>query len=126
MAVTSKVRVLCVEDNHDECDLVRAILDDFEVVCVENIAEARKRLSRESFALILLDEHLPDGSGLELCKEITKTDGHSPVVIISGDHLITCNEATDAGAHSFLPKSDVDYVEELPRLARRLVRTAYA
>jgi len=126
MAVTAKARVLCVEDNHDECDLVRAILDDYEVVCVASIAEARARLSRDRFALILIDEHLPDGSGLDLCKEISKMDAHSPVIIISGDDLITCQEAIDAGAHTFLPKSKPTYVEELPQLAHQLAHSARA
>jgi DNA-binding NtrC family response regulator len=126
MAVTAKVRVLCVEDNHDECDLVRAILEDYEVICVPSIAEARERLRRDRFGLILIDEHLPDGSGLGLCKQISKAGLNSPVILISGDDLITCHEAVEAGAETFLTKSKPTYVDELPQLAHRLVQTASA
>jgi DNA-binding response OmpR family regulator len=126
MAVTAKVRVLCVEDNHDECDLVRAILSDYEVICVPSIAEARQRLRRDRFALILIDEHLPDGSGLGLCRQISTAGQKSPVILISGDDLITCQEAVEAGAETFLTKSKPTYVDELPQLAHRLVRTANA
>jgi CheY-like chemotaxis protein len=126
MAVTAKVRVLCVEDNHDECDLIRAILDDYEVVCVTTIAEAHKRLSQESFALLLLDEHLPDGSGLGLCKQISTEGKRMPVILVSGDDMITCEEAVEAGAETFLTKSNADYVHTLPELAHRLVHAASA
>ncbi len=124
MAVTAKVRVLCVDDNHDECELVRAILDEYEVICVETVAEARERLSVERFALIVMDEHLPDGSGLSLCRRIGREGVKTPVILISSDDLITCQEAVDAGAETFLTKSKPTYVEELPQLAHHYARIA--
>ena len=56
--------ILCVEDNDDECDLIKEILTDYEVTCVPTIANACSLLEKKTYSLVILDEHLPDGSGL--------------------------------------------------------------
>lgn len=126
MEVTNKAKVLCVEDNHDECDLVQAILEGFDVVCVPTITDARRNLRNQDFDLLLVDEHLPDGSGLSLCREMQGSGMQVPVIIISGDTFITCAEAEAAGARTFIPKSKPSYVEELQEAARQLVLGASA
>jgi DNA-binding response OmpR family regulator len=126
LEVTNKAKVLCVEDNPDECDLVRAILDGFDVVCVPTIADARRDLRNQDFDLLLVDEHLPDGSGLSLCREMQASGMKVPVIVISGDTFITCAEAEAAGARTFIPKSRPSYVEDLQEAAHQLVLGAGA
>ncbi len=59
-------RLLYVEDDADLQKLVAAVLDhDAEVEQALSLTEARERLSREHFDLVILDLALPDGSGLE-------------------------------------------------------------
>ena len=124
--LTVRPKVLCVEDNYDECDLVTAALDEFEVVCVPTIAEARAMLGQETFSLLLIDEHLPDGSGMSFCSELQRSKVDSPILIVSGDLFITCGEALKAGAVAFIPKSKPSFVDELQRLAGQSVRRAHA
>jgi DNA-binding response OmpR family regulator len=119
-----KVRILCVEDNKDECELIREILNDHDVICVETITGARRLLDNNRFDLAIIDEHLPDGSGMSLCRQLTAEKGTTPCIIVSGDTFITLNEAKEAGAGALLLKSMVNYVEELQWSVRRLNRFA--
>lgn len=47
-----------------------------------DLASARQKLASESIDVILLDVMLPDGSGLDLCKEIRSNSG-VPILVIS-------------------------------------------
>jgi|SRR4051812_33146351 CheY-like chemotaxis protein len=105
--------ILCVEDNEDECDLIKEILADYEVTCVSTIARACALLEKRRYALVILDEHLPDGSGLRFCTRIHANS--SPVIMVSGDSFITAAEAIASGAKAFLAKSSITYIEDLRR-----------
>ena len=123
MTSGAKPKVLCVEDNHDECDLIREILSDYDVICVETVERGCSLLDTTKFSLVIMDEHLPDGSGLELCSRLSRSNATTPVIIISGDIYITPAEAAGAGAKAFLAKSKPTFVEELRRLAETHVAT---
>jgi PAS domain S-box-containing protein len=64
---TEASRILHVEDDKDVREVVRMLLQTVgTVVGAGTLAEARQKLSTDSFDLILLDVELPDGSGLDL------------------------------------------------------------
>jgi DNA-binding response OmpR family regulator len=126
MSDSSRNRVLCIEDSHDECELVREILKGYEVVCADTIASAKSMLSAGQFSLVIIDEHLPDGSGMEMCRRIRRKHPGLPVIMISGDSNITTVEASAAGARDFLSKSKVSFVDDLYRAAVNTVRSAAA
>ncbi|MFZ1499895.1 MAG: response regulator, partial [Giesbergeria sp.] len=44
--------------------------------------DARKLWSAGGFDLLVLDVGLPDGSGLDLCREV-RAAGHTPVLLLS-------------------------------------------
>lgn len=117
-------RILCVEDNEDECELIRWILKDHDVTCAAALDEARKLLENNKFDLAIIDEHLPDGSGMSLCRQLTAERATTPCIIVSGDTFITSNEAKEAGAQALLLKSMVNYVEELQWSVSRYNRSA--
>ena len=119
-------KVLCVEDNMDDCDLVKEILNNFEVTCVPSISEACGLLEEEEFSLVIIDEHLPDGSGLSLCGKISRKNSDTPVLIATGDAYLTNADAVRCGAKALLTKSKVDYVEELRLFAGHYARSAHA
>jgi len=121
-----KRRILCVEDNTDECDLIKEVLKDHEVICVATIHEARRILENNGFDLAIIDEHLPDGSGMSLCRHLTAEGTITPCIIVSGDTFITVNEAKESGAQALLVKSMVNYIEELQWLVSRYSRSARA
>ncbi|MFO1063415.1 MAG: response regulator [Pirellulales bacterium] len=80
-------RVLVVEDEDFERDLLvrRLELLGLQVAQAASISEARSELTRERFDLAIMDAHLPDGSGLELCAETidNASTADLPVIILS-------------------------------------------
>jgi len=85
-----------------------------------SIQEARTALEREVFGSILLDVRLPDGSGMDLLKEIRRQDAAVPVILITGHGTIAMAvEAMREGADHFLTKP-VDLRELEVLLAKSL------
>jgi DNA-binding response OmpR family regulator len=116
-------RVLCVEDDEDTCTMLCGLLGliDCEVVTAATAAEAPGLIARSRFDLYLLDNWLPGGSGVELCREIRRTDSSTPIVFYSGAGLESeREEALAAGAQAYLVKpGDVALlVETVSRLLR--------
>ncbi len=68
------MRVLVVDDDFRVADLHAALvnsLDNYEVAAVAtSIAQARELASTHSFDLALVDVYLPDGSGIDLVREL--------------------------------------------------------
>lgn len=50
-----------------------ALRNSGEITACASLASAREILSRQTFDLLLLDINLPDGTGLELCREVRQT-----------------------------------------------------
>jgi DNA-binding response OmpR family regulator len=76
------------------------------------IADALK-LSREyRFDLYMLDSWLPDGSGIELCKQLREFDKATPIMFLSAAaHEIDKQAAMDSGAQRYLVKPvDIEVV----------------
>ena len=115
------LKVLCVEDNEDECDLVREVLNEYEVICVPTIKEACSLLKTTEFALLIIDEHLPDGSGLGFCRDISASNAKAPIIMVSGDDYVTTREAVEAGARTFLAKFKESYIDDLRYHAHSLI-----
>ncbi|HWS89051.1 MAG TPA: response regulator [Pyrinomonadaceae bacterium] len=101
-------RVLCVEDDEDTCTMLRDLLGliDCEVTTAATAAEASELIARRGrFDLYLLDNWLPGGSGVELCREIRRSDSSTPVVFYSGAGLdAEREEALAVGAQAYLVK----------------------
>lgn len=76
--------VLVVEDQADIRALAATALEreGFVVEQAEDMTEARERLSRWRPDVVLLDVCLPDGSGLDLLRELV-VGGRVPVVMLS-------------------------------------------
>jgi DNA-binding response OmpR family regulator len=80
-----------------------------EVVCVGTIADAWDKISGETFDIYLLDNWLPGGSGIELCRRIREVDALTPVIFYTGaDQDEEREAAMAAGAQAYLLKpSDI-------------------
>ena len=100
-------RVLCVDDDEDTCTMLCGLLGliDCQVVTAATAGEALALIARSRFDLYLLDNWLPGGSGVELCREIRKSDPSARIVFYSGAGLESeREEALAAGAQSYLVK----------------------
>lgn len=108
-----KKRLLCVEDNPDICELVSAILTEFEVISANSIAEAWSRYDEQDYSLIILDYHLDDGTGLDFCSKLRSLDPLVPVIFFTSDPDITPAMVRQAGAQGLVSKGDPDFLTKL-------------
>lgn len=76
--------ILIVEDeeSYQQALNVGLTVEGFVVVSATTIAEARDLLPRTKPDLVLLDVMLPDGSGIDFCREIHETD-RTPVIMVT-------------------------------------------
>jgi DNA-binding NarL/FixJ family response regulator len=104
------ISVLLVDDH----ELIRQGLrraferdEDFEVAGeAASLADARRLLTLVGPDVVILDVRLPDGNGLEACRQIRADDSEVGIVILTmyaGDDQLF--EALESGASAFVPKN---------------------
>lgn len=101
--------VLIVEDHEDTRlwweEHISEAFPETAAVGVFTLEEARTHLAKQSFALALVDINLPDGSGIDLVREIVKDhpDTYCVITTIFDDdtHIFS---ALQAGAMGYLIK----------------------
>lgn len=101
--------ILAVEDEPRNAALLRAVLEPsgYRLVIADSLAAARAWLAAEHPDLMLLDIGLPDGSGLDLARELrsSPTTAELPILVASARVLAADQEAaSQAGASAFLAK----------------------
>ena len=71
MQLEKSRRILYIEDHDDTRELVTLLLaqKSYEVITGTTIKSGVELAGTEKFDLYLLDSWLPDGSGLDLCKQ---------------------------------------------------------
>jgi DNA-binding NtrC family response regulator len=100
-----QARILLVDDE----DLVRFSLKDrlgrqgYSILEAGTVAEARQRLADDP-DLVLLDHRLPDGTGLELLREIKSTSDLQVVMATAHGSVPQAVEAMRIGAFDYISK----------------------
>jgi diguanylate cyclase (GGDEF)-like protein len=115
------VKILLVEDNKFDAQIVTRVLQDpVRVPCdlthVKTLDSALDRLSAESWDVVVVDLSLPDASGPNAVKTISLNYDEIPIVVLSGnsdDEFAT--EMIRTGAQDFIVK-DVRSDMSLPRV----------
>jgi DNA-binding response OmpR family regulator len=100
-------RVLYIEDHEDTRELVTLVLEQrsYEVVTGATIESGLALAGSQQFDLYLLDSWLPDGSGLDLCRQIREFDKVTPIVFYSAAaYEIDKDQAINSGAQAYLIK----------------------
>jgi two-component system, OmpR family, response regulator len=100
-------RVLYIEDHEDTRELVTLVLEQrsYEVVTGTTIKSGVSLAGSQQFDLYLLDSWLPDGSGLDLCKQIREFDKATPILFYSAAaYEIDRDQAMKSGAQAYLVK----------------------
>ena len=98
-------KMLVVEDQGETCLLLGLILSDrkFEVDYVNNLLDADDYLSKNNPSMILLDNKLPDGFGVDFISYVKKKHPKIKIIMISG--FSTARDVALAnGADAFLEK----------------------
>lgn len=99
-------KVLIIEDEGDMCLLLNIMLNgkDMELDHVKSIALAEEYLQNEQPALIILDNKLPDGFGVDFIPFIKKKHSSAKIIMISGYDGAVKDVAIENGADIFLEK----------------------
>jgi DNA-binding response OmpR family regulator len=98
-------RILLVEDHLDNWELVELTLAEYMVICAHDFGEGLRLARRRYFDLYILDNWLPDRSGVELCRLIREFDPHTPILFYSAAvYTRDTLEALRAGAQGYLVK----------------------
>lgn len=84
------------------------------------MAEAINLATKEKFDLYLLDYHLPDGTGLELCLLIKNFDTETPILFVTGTSNMTEAQALTVGAQGLIRKGS-ELVERLEKKVAELL-----
>jgi two-component system, OmpR family, response regulator RegX3 len=95
-----------VEDESSYQDALEVGLsfEGFNVMIAGTLAEARELLARETPDLVLLDIMLPDGSGIDFCREIYDAH-HLPIIIVSAlDGEVNVVLGLEIGAADYVTK----------------------
>jgi two-component system, OmpR family, response regulator len=98
---------LIIDDETDIWVLLSRILrkHNFRTYFVNNLEAATKRLVQDVPAIIFLDNHLPDGFGMDFIQHIKNQYPQTKIVMITGHSSQTDrNRAFTAGADMFLSK----------------------
>jgi DNA-binding response OmpR family regulator len=77
-------KIFVLEDDQDIREVVEWILasEDYEVVSFDSVADFMQRDARDLPDLFILDVRLPDGSGLDICKQLRSEDTHQAIPIL--------------------------------------------
>ena len=80
------MKILIVEDDKTLNNGIAMTLGGYEIVQAYHLAEARRLLADSHPDLVLLDINLPDGSGLDFCRELKK-DSEVPVIFLTANDM---------------------------------------
>lgn len=100
-------KVLLVEDYEDIGMIVRDYLQASEhtVEFLMTASDARSRMASNRYDVIILDWDLPDGSGLDLCREFRDRGGMTPILMMTGRSALEEKETgLNAGADDYITK----------------------
>lgn len=116
-------RILLVEDEEDAMEIVTLTLEEHTLVWARDFSEGLRLAQMRYFDLYILDNWLPDGSGVELCRNIREFDPHSPILFYSAAaYARDIREAIRAGAQAYLVKPVVP--NELKLMVTQLISSA--
>ena len=106
-----KCQVLYVDDHEDSSEMLKLVLSesDYQVRTSRTMEEAIQLAQTHEFDLYVLDKRLPDGSGLELCEQLSQLTPGVPCILYTGDaYEIHREEALAAGATAYVAKPDIE------------------
>ena len=119
---TPKKHILCVDDSTDSCELITHILKEYKVTTAYSMADGVKRATAEKHDLYILDYHLPDGTGLELCLMLRTFDRDTPILFATATSSITEAQVITAGAQGLVQKCTTSFIRDLPTKVSQLLR----
>jgi two-component system response regulator PilR (NtrC family) len=123
--MSERSRLLIVDDEKNLLEVLTLLFtgQGYEVTAASSLTRARDALEHKDFDLVLCDIMMPEGSGLDLLREIREADEASSVIMITASTSTgTAVEAMKLGAYDYVSKP-FD-VEELKILVEKALEKA--
>jgi len=109
-----------VEDEEESRELAAFTLAVYKVTCARGFDEGLFAARQGYFDLYILDNWLPDGSGVRLCRLIREFDPYTPILLYSAAaYKRDIEDALRAGAQDYLVKPVTR--DELKQAVARLI-----
>lgn len=106
-AVQPKIKkILIIEDEGEMCLLLNILLDrkDMELDHVKYLSDASEYLQKQQPSVVILDNKLPDGFGIDFISFIKTNYPATRIIMISGYDSSVRDVALANGADAFLEK----------------------
>ena len=106
-AINPTKKILIIEDEADICLLLNIILkeDDVDIEHVKTLTTAKTYLAENRPNLVILDNRLPDGLGIDFIEYLRENYPSTKILMISGFKAATAKDvALHNGADGFLEK----------------------
>ena len=117
------LKILVVEDDDATRKMINTALTqhDFDVVGAATAAEAIEAINAEHPEVVLLDLLLPDGDGVDICRQVREYSDVSIIMVTARRDLTDRLAGLDAGADDYVtkPLSMGELVARVRSLIRR-------
>jgi PAS domain S-box-containing protein len=124
--MSDPLRLFVIEDDDDVALVIRKTLERarYHVLRCRTAADALIVLGQTSFDLVLLDQALPDMTGVDLLERLAAEGIFAPVLMVTArgdEHVAT--RVLQAGALDYVVKdSKLDFLHDLPKRVTESVR----
>ena len=113
--------ILIVDDHVDNCDLLVQMLahDGFDATCVHSGEAAIASLAAAVPALVVLDDFMPDMTGLDVIRQLRQNDRYAALRIVfysAGADLMRRQAAKELGASAWFVKGQSPWAEAVGRI----------
>jgi DNA-binding response OmpR family regulator len=123
MVIPNQKRILLVEDYEDARELAELTLTEYTLITARDFSDGLRLARRGYFDLYILDNWLPDRSGVELCRAIRDFDPHTPILFYSpAAYTRDIDDALRAGAQDYIVKPVIQ--DEIRQAVSRLISAA--
>ena len=102
------MKLLLLEDDYFLQDGLTELLtkEGYAVTIARTCGEAREALQENRFDLLILDVMLPDGSGLDVCREVRAQGRKGPILFLTAcDEELQICRGLDLGADDYVTKA---------------------
>ncbi|MEW6774868.1 MAG: response regulator transcription factor [Bdellovibrionota bacterium] len=121
-------KILIIEDDPNILRALQILLEEegYRVVAASNLADGRKRTEAETPDLVLLDLMLPDGDGLDYCREYRQRSSMPIIIVSAKGEEVDKVVGLEIGADDYLTKpfSKRELLARVKSVLRRAAQAA--